>query len=157
MTPRYAYETECFVRSCASDRRATSTETAKPTPSPPPPVDWICELIPMTRPAESRSGPPELPWLIAASVWIASWILKLVSESIVRCSPDTTPTESDCSSPNGLPIAATGEPTSRPRVSPSRRGVSDRPLGSTFRSAMSLKMSVPMTFAGTRLSSEKRM
>src|SRR3989442_1283915 len=27
-------------------------------------------LTPITRPAESRSGPPELPGLMAASVWI---------------------------------------------------------------------------------------
>ncbi len=31
----------------------------------------ICEVTPITRPATSISGPPELPWLIAASVWIA--------------------------------------------------------------------------------------
>jgi hypothetical protein len=28
-------------------------------------------LIPITSPAELNSGPPELPWLIDASVWIA--------------------------------------------------------------------------------------
>ncbi|SLA66416.1 Uncharacterised protein [Mycobacteroides abscessus subsp. abscessus] len=27
-------------------------------------------LMPISRPAESSSGPPELPGLIAASVWI---------------------------------------------------------------------------------------
>ena len=31
----------------------------------------IAELTPITRPAASTSGPPELPGLIAASVWIA--------------------------------------------------------------------------------------
>ena len=36
-------------------------------PLPEPPVS-ICELIPMTRPVASSSGPPELPGLIAASV-----------------------------------------------------------------------------------------
>ena len=113
--------------------------------------------MPITCPFESSSGPPELPWLIAASVWIASWILKFVSESIVRCRPETTPTDSDCSSPNGLPIAATGEPTVSPLASPSFSGVSDSPFGSTLSSATSLKMSVPITFAGTRLPSEKRM
>jgi len=29
-------------------------------------------LIPITRPRASKSGPPEFPWLIGASVWIAS-------------------------------------------------------------------------------------
>ena len=49
---------------------------AKPTPlSLPWPVlvlepETICELMPMTSPAESSSGPPELPGLSAASVWI---------------------------------------------------------------------------------------
>ena len=67
--------------------------------------------MPSTRPRASSSGPPELPWLIAASVWIAPVIAKPVSESIERSSAETTPTDSDCSSPNGVPIAATGAPT----------------------------------------------
>ena len=33
---------------------------------------WITELTPITRPAPSTSGPPELPWLTAASVWMAA-------------------------------------------------------------------------------------
>jgi hypothetical protein len=36
---------------------------------PPPPVVMIAVLTPMTRPSTSTSGPPELPGLIAASVW----------------------------------------------------------------------------------------
>ena len=43
---------------------------AKPTPLLPPPSLWICALTPITWPAASISGPPELPWLIGASVWI---------------------------------------------------------------------------------------
>ena len=34
----------------------------------------ICALMPITRPRASNSGPPELPRLIGASVWIASMI-----------------------------------------------------------------------------------
>ena len=51
-----------------------SIGTAKPMPTlPPPPVPVsIWELMPMTRPAASISGPPELPGLIAASVWMTS-------------------------------------------------------------------------------------
>jgi hypothetical protein len=30
------------------------------------------ELMPTTRPSMSTRGPPEFPWLIAASVWITS-------------------------------------------------------------------------------------
>ena len=54
--------------------RTVLTGIAKPMPTLPwfwsPPV-WICDVTPITRPAASISGPPELPWLIAASVWIA--------------------------------------------------------------------------------------
>ena len=36
----------------------------------PPEVEKIWELIPMSSPFMLKSGPPELPGLIAASVWI---------------------------------------------------------------------------------------
>ena len=36
------------------------------------PTDRITELTPTTLPLASTSGPPELPWLTAASVWIAA-------------------------------------------------------------------------------------
>ena len=50
---------------------------ANPSPmlpaEPPAPVgmDAIELLIPMTRPAASKSGPPEFPGLMAASTWMA--------------------------------------------------------------------------------------
>src|SRR5690606_29000552 len=48
---------------------AESIEMAKPT-------FWLSSMIavlmPTTSPAESTSGPPELPWLMAASVWMRS-------------------------------------------------------------------------------------
>ena len=37
---------------------------------------WICKLTPITRPWSSSRGPPELPWLIGASVWIAPGIVR---------------------------------------------------------------------------------
>jgi len=47
--------------------------TAKPMPTFPPvpesPVS-IWEFTPITSPAPFRSGPPELPWLMDASVWM---------------------------------------------------------------------------------------
>ena len=88
--------------------------------------------MPITCPWPSSSGPPELPGLIAASVWIASPILKRVSESMLRSSADTTPIDSDWRSPNGLPIAATGSPTFTLRVRANDSGTSSSPLGSTF-------------------------
>src|SRR3954453_15354378 len=109
-TPRYAYLTSPLARNWASERFATSTGTAKPTPSPPPDEVWICWLTPITRPAPSTRGPPELPGLIAASVWIAPEIWNAVREEMERSTADTTPTESDWRSPNGDPIAGTGGP-----------------------------------------------
>ena len=76
------------------------------------PVDSICELTPITWPAALNSGPPELPGLIAASVWMTSSIEKPLGEEISRCSALTTPVVSVRSRPNGLPIAYAGSPTS---------------------------------------------
>ena len=62
---------------CSMTGSTSSIGIANPRPiepaSPPAPpvVDWIEELMPMTWPSRSTSGPPLLPGLIAASVWIA--------------------------------------------------------------------------------------
>ena len=70
----------------AGDDLGTIEETvldgmAKPMPSLPPDSLLICVLTPTTRPAAFRSGPPELPWLMAASVWIEFEIVKLFGRS----------------------------------------------------------------------------
>ena len=65
--------------SCSIVRRTWLIGIAKPTPMLPPlslpaPADprvAMAELTPMTSPSRSTSGPPELPGLMAASVWIA--------------------------------------------------------------------------------------
>ena len=76
--------------------------------------------MPITRPRASSSGPPELPCVIGASVWIASTTLKReVREGIERRLDETTPTASESVLPNGLPIAATGSPTTTLLESPS--------------------------------------
>ena len=54
---------------------ATTTFTmsagmAKPMPCEPPEREKIAVLMPTSRPFISTSGPPELPGLIAASVWM---------------------------------------------------------------------------------------
>ena len=67
--------------------------TAKPIPTlplPAPPVA-ICELTPTTRPRASSSGPPELPGLIGASVWITSSIWKPSGAWISRPSAGDDP------------------------------------------------------------------
>ena len=132
----------------SSERLTASTGTAKPTPSLPPELDLICWLTPITRPSPSTSGPPELPGLIAASVWIAPEIWKLVSDWIERSIAEMTPTDSDCCSPNGEPIAATGSPTSTLALSPSGSGRSFSPPGSSRSSAMSAFGSSPTILAG---------
>ena len=93
--------------------------------------------MPMTLPSASTSGPPELPGLIAASVWIAPEIWKAVRPAIERSTAETTPIESDWRSLNGEPIAATGSPTATLPDSPSGSGRSVRPFGSTLSSATS--------------------
>ena len=53
-------------------------------------------LTPMTRPAESSSGPPELPGLMAASVWMTFSIENLLlPRSIERPTPETIPVDAD--------------------------------------------------------------
>jgi len=43
---------------------------AKPMPMEPPDGDRIAVLMPITSPSMLNSGPPELPLLMAASVWM---------------------------------------------------------------------------------------
>ncbi len=137
--------------SCCIERRAELIGTAKPTPSALPESLRICALIPITRPRASKSGPPELPWLIGASVWIASTRLYCeVSESIERRIAETTPTPSEFSLPNGLPIAATGSPTVTAAELPSGTGSSEWSFGSTLSRPTSSKTSQPITFAAAR-------
>ena len=73
-----------------------------------------------------------------------------MSESIVRSVAETTPTESELCSPNGLPIAATGVPTTTVDEWPSGTGVERVAAGSTRTAATSLNRSQPMIVAGTR-------
>jgi hypothetical protein len=135
---------------------AVSIGTAKPIPTlplPPPPVS-IWELMPITRPAASSSGPPELPGLIAASVWMTSRIVKPFGALIWRCRALTTPVVSVRSRPNGLPIAIVGSPTCTSLAEPSVSGCRSRPSGSTFNSARSLELSRPTILAVTLFLSE---
>ena len=73
LTPRYASLTWPPRSSRGRNSLAVSIGTANAIPTlpvPPSPPVSICELIPITRPVASSSGPPELPGLIGASVWI---------------------------------------------------------------------------------------
>jgi hypothetical protein len=68
------------------------TGTAKPIPTfPSEPAVAICVLTPITSALAFRSGPPEFPRLIAASVWMTSSIGKFVGEEISRWTALTIP------------------------------------------------------------------
>ena len=113
LMPRKACWTLPLLSSWLISSRAVLIGIAKPMPTlplPPPPVS-IWELIPITLPEASISGPPELPGLIAASVWITLEIEKPLGAWIWRCSAETMPLVTVRSRPNGLPIATTGSPT----------------------------------------------
>ena len=111
--PRYARSRRCPSRGRAR-QPAVSIGTAKPMPTlPPPTAAGRITVDPDDPPAASISGPPELPGLIAASVWMTSSILEARDRGLdARCLAETTPVVSVRSRPNGLPIATIGSPTS---------------------------------------------
>ncbi len=123
--------------------------TAKPIPMlpPPPPAVAICELTPITRPRPSISGPPELPGLIAASVWITFSIVKPLGASIFRWSALTIPVVTVRSRPNGFPIATTGSPTLTSEELPSASGLSAFLSASILSRATSEEVSRPTILA----------
>ena len=137
----------CFAWPVAISWRATDLAVAlgiaNPTPtfaSTVPPS--ICELMPITCPKRSSSGPPELPWLIGASVWIAFWIERPLGAWMSRPVALTIPAVIVRSSPKGFPIAYTGSPTST--FEPANRSGRSAEAGAFTRTtAMSVEGSVP--------------
>ena len=87
------------------------------------------------------SGPPELPELIAASVWRRFIALSLIV--ISRFLPEMIPlvTVSISSNPSGLPIATTDSPSFRLSLSPNSAAVSSS--ASILRTAISQSVSYP--------------
>ena len=85
------------------------------------PGSAIAVLMPITRPCASTSGPPELPGLIAASVWMTSSSALPVLVPTSRCRPEMIPrvTLSPPWSASALPIATTSSPTCTSSESPS--------------------------------------
>ena len=77
--------------SCAITLAAVSIGTAKPRPWLPPDWEAICSLMPITLPEESISGPPELPSLIAASVWMPLGITEPLGDCRLRLVAETMP------------------------------------------------------------------
>jgi hypothetical protein len=76
-------------------------------------------LMPITSPREDTSGPPELPGLSAASVWITSSISRPVRARNERPSAEITPVVTVDSKPSGLPIATASWPRRKRLESPS--------------------------------------
>ena len=107
---------------------AWSIGTAKPMPSLPPEALAMAVLMPMARPSRSISGPPELPELIAASVWIRS-CSSPIGVGTVRPSALTMPVVTVWLRPNGLPMAIVISPTCTSASAPRAKG---------FRSAAAL-------------------
>ena len=101
---------------CSITGITSSIGIAKPRPIEPPcpadsPLVLMEELMPTTSPFMSTSGPPLLPGLIAASVWIAGYVVLWPSASVPtltgRSSAETMPLVTVESSPNGDPTATT--------------------------------------------------
>ena len=65
--------TELPLSAEATTTRTRCAGMAKPMPSDPPDDDTIALLMPIKSPVMSTSAPPELPGLIAASVWMKNW------------------------------------------------------------------------------------
>src|SRR5436309_3074263 len=107
----------------------------------------ISVLMPTTTPQRSTSGPPELPGLIGASVWI---IGSSEMPGSSRLSPLTIPRVIVCSRPIGLPMATTSPPTLTADESPSRAAGSAAAL-STRSSATSSTESSPRMRPGVSL------
>ena len=124
-------------------RAAVSIGMAKPRPMLPtwpprlPPSEAMAELMPMTAPLPSTSGPPELPGLMAASVWIALMKASSPSPPAVtgRLSALTMPAVTVPWSPSGEPRAIAASPTSSALEEPSV--TAGRPVSSTFTTARS--------------------
>ena len=156
-TPRNACSARPMRRICAATLRTVSTGTAKPTPTFPwaPLSVVICVFTPITSPRAFKSGPPELPGLIGASVWIALSIARLFGAWSTRPIALTIPDVIERSSPNGLPIATTASPTRTEVERPNRSGVRPRGGVFTFSTARSVVASTPTTLARTASSLEK--
>ncbi len=116
---------------------------AKPTPWKPPLRLAMALAMPMTWPRVFTTGPPELPGLMAASVWMKS----SKRPPITRLLPLMTPTVTVWSRPKGLPMAITASPTFASAERPN--GTVGSPVISTLTRARSVSGSEPSTLPDT--------
>ena len=85
-------------------------------PIEPPLREKIAVLMPTSWPLMLISAPPELPGLIAASVWMKK--PKSDTPTCVRASAETMPLVVVWPTPNGLPMASTRSPICSASESP---------------------------------------
>ena len=98
--------------------------------------------MPMTLPPESSSAPPELPGLIAASVWMRLRTLVPSWTWMVRPKAEMMPAVTLLVYvPSGLPMAIASSPTLAAAESPI--GAVGRSVASTFTMARSVSVSMP--------------
>ena len=98
--------------------------------------------MPTTSPRRLKSGPPELPGLMATSVWMNGTKFSCGSERPLAL---TMPAVTVFSKLKGEPIATTHSPTLSFAGSPKRTAGS--PVASILMSAMSVRRSAPITLA----------
>ncbi len=115
----------------------------------------IAVFMPTTWPAAFTSGPPELPGLMAASVWMRPWRLtpcavrsRSLAETMPRVTVGWPPRLS------ALPMAMTSSPTCRSSDEPSSAGIRSL-TPSTCTTAMSSSGELPTRVAGCLVPSDR--
>ena len=126
-------------RACATTTCTMFDGMAKPMPIEPPVREKIAVLMPTTAPSMSTSAPPELPGLMAASVWMKK--PESVMPRLVRASAETMPLVTVWPTANGLPTASTRSPTSSSSESPKVRAGNTSSPFSIFSTARSVRSS----------------
>ena len=148
-TPRYGCDALPSVRISFTIFLTVLDGTAKPTPTLPVELvpDSIWLVMPITLPLAFSSGPPLLPWLMAASVWIAPEIGRPLGDVMVRLSALTMPDVTVLVRPNGSPIATTPSPTWTAAEFANCSGCSELAAASMWITATSVVGSLPTSFA----------
>ncbi len=149
-TPSQPRTTRPFAMSCAITALASLIGIEKPIPCP---AATMAVLMPMTLPSRFSSGPPELPGLIEASVWMK--FSYVATPTRLRAVAEMMPTVTVRSSPNGLPMAIAHWPT-RSRSESASSAAGSGAGASTFSTARSVFGSRPTSFAGNFRESDSR-
>ena len=140
--PSHGLTTLPLPKICCTTRFTALIGIANPTPCA---KGIMAVFIPITCPLMSASGPPELPGLIAASVWINPSKMNS-AQGIGRPNAPITPSEAvdPPGSPRVLPIASANCPTFSESESPRVAAGRFETLRALIR-AMSVAGSVPAT------------